>query len=296
MTRPLKGLVAASLVAFAVSLALPALAAAADSAPWVGTYKGVGVGKNAKGKKGSSGVTIWVEDAGDSTTFTFRFDRFPAVFSRTVPNSGGLNGSMLMRIVVDEPGVKGAGMIVVYRRNGNYMMAGKGAGKALRKQGTGRLAAVRTSTGVELPSMKEQVKDLFTALLTRKIKSSSSTTGGGSSGLTPAVPLRIISDDAAASGGEVANDGATTTQYDPDEVVKGAPDVVFVKAVVVEPASVIDVAAAKPPATTQTAFTVAIALIVLTAIAAIISVGPRSRGSATATAPVEQPGGDGEGS
>ena len=68
------------------------------------------------------------------------------------------------------------------------------------------------------------------------------------------------------------------------------------KAVSVEPASVIDVAAAKPPATTQTAFTVAIVLIVLTAIAAMVGIGPRSRDPVTAPASAEQPRGDGEGS
>lgn len=239
-------------------------------------------------------MTIWVEDAGDSTKFTFRFDKFPVVISRTAPNDGGTKGSMLMGISVDEPGVSGAGLIVVYPKNGNYMMAGKGAGKAVGKQGTGRMGAVRTSTGVALPSVNQQVKDLFTALFTRKIKSSS--TSGGSSGLTPATPLRILSDDAAATNGEAASGEAVTTQYDPDQVVKEAPDVVFVKAVTVEPASVIDVAAAKPPATTQTAFTVTIALIVLTAIAAIVSIGPKSRGPVTATAPVEKPDSDGEGS
>lgn len=294
MTRPLKAFVAAALLAFAVSLALPALAAAADAAPWVGTYKGVAVGKDDKGKTGRSGVTIWVEDAGDSTKFTFRFDKFPAVFSQTAPNDGGTKGSMLMGISVDEPGVSGAGLIVVYPRGGNYMMAGKGAGKAVGKQGTGRLGAVRTSTGVQLPSMTQQIKDLFTALITRKVKSSSSASGG-STGRTPAAPLAILSDD-AASAGEAASGAATSMQYDPDKVVKDAPDVVFVKAVSVEPASVIDVAAAKPPATTQTTLTVAIALIVLTAIAAVVSIGPRSRGPATATAPVEQPAGDEEGS
>jgi hypothetical protein len=297
MGRPLKAAVAAALLALGIALLLPALAAAADAAPWVGTYKGVAVGKDANGKKGRTGVTIWVEDAGgDSTRFTFRFDKFPVVISRTSPNDGGTKGSMLMGISVDEPGVSGAGLIVVYPKNGNYMMAGKGAGKAVGKQGTGRMGAVRTCTGVQLPSMTEQVKDLFTALISRKVKSSSSASGGGSSGLTPAMPLRILSDDAAAESGDAASGEAATTQYDPEGVLKEAPDVVFVKAVTVEPASVIDVAAAKPPATTQTAFTAVIALIALTAIAAIVSIGPKSRGPVTATAPVEQPGSDGEGS
>lgn len=55
MGRPLKAAVAATLLAFGISLLLPALAAAADAAPWVGTYKGVAVGKDAKGKKGLYG-------------------------------------------------------------------------------------------------------------------------------------------------------------------------------------------------------------------------------------------------
>ena len=153
MTRPLKAAVAATLLALGLSLLLPTLAAAADAAPWVGTYKGSAVGKDAKGKKGTSGVTVWVEDRGDSTKFTFRFDKFPIIISQTAPNDGGRQGSMLMGISVEERGVSGAGLIVVYPRNGNYLMAGKGAGKAVGKQGTGRMGAVRTSTGVQLPSV-----------------------------------------------------------------------------------------------------------------------------------------------
>ena len=93
---------------------------------------------------------------------------------------------MLMGISVEERGVSGAGLIVVYPRNGNYLMAGKGAGKAVGKQGTGRMGAVRTSTGVQLPSMDQQVEDLFRALLNRKAKSTTGkpagVQGGGSAG------------------------------------------------------------------------------------------------------------------
>jgi hypothetical protein len=292
MTRPLKRAVAAALLALGISLLLPALAAAADAAPWVGTYKGVGVGKNAEGKTGKSGVTIWVEDLGGSTKFTFRFDRFPVIFSQTAPNDGGRKGSMLMGISVEERGVSGAGLIVVYPRNGNYLMAGKGAGKAIGKQGTGRMGAVRTSTGVQLPSVKQQFDDLFTALLNRKVKSTSGTTGGSSDAAPAARPGGLLSSD-----GLVANASGVTTagsQSEADAVVKQAPTVVFVTAATVEPASIVDVAAAKPPATTQTVVTTMILLLVLTGIAAVVSVGPKLRRPAVAPAAADEPSSDEE--
>ena len=301
MARLPKAAVAVTLLAFVLALLAPAVAAAADAAPWVGTYKGVGVGKDAKGKKGTSGVTIWVEDLGGSSRFTFRFDKFPVVVSRTTPNGGGLKGSQLMRISVNEQGVSGSGLIVVYPQNGNYLMAGKGAGKALGKQGTGRMGAVRTSTGVELPSFADQVSDLLGALISRKVPSSSGGTsdaGPGADGASQALaavemgPARV-----AASGDEAAGDAAGA-QDDPDVVVKQAPEVVFVKAVAVEPASALDLAKAKPPVTTQAAFTVTVLLVILTVIAAVISVGPKSRRAAPATAgePTAGPDAPGEGS
>ncbi len=288
-----KAAVAVALLALVLALLAPAVAVAADAAPWVGTYKGVGVGKDAKGKKGTSGVTIWVEDLGGSSRFTFRFDKFPVVVSRTTPNGGGLQGSQLMRISVSEQGVSGSGVIVVYPQKGNYLMAGKGAGKALGKQGTGRMGAVRTSTGVELPSLADQVSDLFGALISRKVASSGGGTsdagpgGGGAPQALAAVemgPVRV-----AVSGDEAAGD-AVVAEDDPDLVVKQAPEVVFVKAVAVEPASMIDLAEAKPPVTTQAAFTVTVLLLVLTVVAAAVSVGPKAkRAAAPAAAHATQP-------
>jgi hypothetical protein len=291
MARLPKAAIAVTLLAFVLALLVPAVAVAADAAPWVGTYKGVAVGKDAKGKKGTSGVTVWVEDLGGSSRFTFRFDKFPVVVSRTTPNGGGLRGSQLMRISVNEQGVSGSGLIVVYPRNGNYLMAGKGAGKALGKQGTGRMGAVRTSTGVELPSIADQFSDLFGALLGRKVASSAgkSDAGPGPGGASQALaaveqgPARV-----AASGDEAAGD-ALAAEDDPGLVVEQAPEVVFVKAVAVEPASLIDAAEAKPPVTTQTAFTVTVLLLVLTVAAAVVGVGPKTRRAATAAAAAGAP-------
>ncbi len=300
MTRPLKAAVAATLLALGLSLLLPTLAAAADAAPWVGTYSGAGVGKDAKGKKGTSGVTVWVEDRGDSTKFTFRFDKFPVIISETAPNDGGRKGSMLMGISVEEPGVSGAGLIVVYPRNGNYLMAGKGAGKAAGKQGTGRMGAVRTSTGVQLPSMDQQVEDMFRALLNRKAKATGKPAGaqGGGSGSAPALRSADLVSDAAGTLYAAAEDGGepTVSQDEADVVVKQAPTVVFVKATTVEPASIIDVAAAKPPATTQTVVTTMILLLVLTVVAAVVSIGPKLRRPAAAAVGAGEPSSDGEGS
>lgn len=297
MTRPLKAAFAATLLVLGVSLLLPTLAAAADAAPWVGTYKGVAVGKDKEGKTGKSGFTIWVEDRGGSTKFTFRFDKIPVVFDRTAPNAGGLNGAMLVRFAVDEAGVNGTGMIVLYPRDGNYMIAGKAAGKAIGKEGSGRMSAVRTSTGVALPSTFDQFDNLFSSFTGKKL---SSTTGaaGGSSSAPPAVrPAGIFSDDAGVvyASAEVASAAASTQDEAQAVVIKKAPTVVFVKAVEVEPASVVDLAAAKPPATTRTVITVMGLLVVLTGAAAIVSVGPKIRRQA-AVATADAPRDDGEGS
>lgn len=295
MKRPLRAAVACALLALGLSLLAPAFAAAAD-APWVGTYKGVGIGRDKKGKKATSAVTVWVEDLGGSTRFTFRFDKLPVIISRTAPNGGGLNGAQVMRISVNEAGVKGSAVIVVYPKDGNYMMAGKGAGKALGKQGTGRMGAVRTSTGVELPSFAEQVSDLFGALVAGKIKTSSSTSGGsgGSSGLPPSVGT-VLSDgdgvvEVASAGISPADDPTEAGQDDPATVIKQAPDVVFVKAVVVEPASITDLAEARPPATTQTMLTVMVLVLVLSGVAALVGVGPRARRTAPAPARADTSG------
>lgn len=300
MTRPLKAAIAATLLALGIALFLPTLAAAADAAPWVGTYKGVAVGKDKKGKSGKSGVTIWVEDLGGSTKFTFRFDKFPVVFDQTAPNAGGQNGSMLVRFAVSKAGVNGTGMIVLYPRDGNYMIAGKGAGKAAGKQGTGRMSAVRMSTGVDLPSTTQQIKDLFSTLFGKKISSATSASSaaiGGSSAAPAVRPIAIVSDDADAvyASAEVTSEAASTADEAQAVVIKKAPTVVFVQAVEVEPASGVDLAAAKPPATTQTVITTLGLLIVLTVAAAIVSVGPKVRRQAAA-ATADAPRDDEEGS
>jgi hypothetical protein len=289
----------AVLLVVGTTLLLPAVAAA-EGAPWVGTYKGVGVGRDGKGKTARSGVTVWVEDLGGSTRFTFRFDKLPAVFDLTAPNAGGQKGAMLVRFSVNKAGVQGTGMIVLYPRDGNYMMAAKGAGKAMGKKGTGRLGAVRTSTGVELPSTVDQFRDLFSTLLGGKVSSSVGRPGSQSGGVATieplAGPLRLVSDDAGAVYASVEMaDEAPVEQAEIDAVVDKAPEVVFVKAVTVEPASVVDLAAAKPPATTQTTLTVMVALLVLTGAAAVVGVGPRARRGAVAAGPGGQRG-HGEGS
>jgi hypothetical protein len=223
------------------------------------------------------------------------------VFDQTAPNAGGQNGSMLVRFAVNKAGVRGTGMIVLYPRDGNYMIAGKGAGKAAGKQGTGRMSAVRTSTGVDLPSTTQQIKDLFSMLIGKKISSTTSTSGGatgGSTGTVPAArPVAVVSDDAGVvfASAEVTSEAATTPDESQAAVIKKAPDVVFVKAVAVEPASAVDLAAAKPPATTQTVIATLGLLIVLTVAAAIVSIGPKVRRQ-EAVATTDAPRNDGEGS
>jgi hypothetical protein len=91
-------------------------------------------------------------------------------------------------------------------------------------------------------------------------------------------------------------DEAPVSQEDVDAVVDKAPEVDFVKAVEVEPASAVDLAAAKPPVTTQTTLTVMVALLALTGVAAVVSVGPRVRRAVGEPAGLHGQPGHGEGS
>jgi hypothetical protein len=214
--------VASATVAFVVLLLLllPCLALAIDSqSSFAGTYKGSGTGVSKKGKKASSGATVWVEDKGGTVRFTFRFDRVPVVFAAEGPAMASKSGGTVVRITVNEAGIRGSATLALIRKGLVWTLVAGGKGKALKYEGTGRLACVRTATGVELPSRVKQFEDLFSALVGGK--PASSTKG-----------LKIV----AVSGGS-----GTTAPADVQPPVLTKP-VVFVK-----PVSALAPAKPKPP-------------------------------------------------
>ena len=226
---------AALTLVMTVVLVLPAIAAATSPGSYAGTYTGVATGKNDKGKKGSSGITVWVQVNGDQTTFTFRVDKLPVIFSATGTSQAGPSGGTVVPLSVNEAGVSGNGTMSIKISRNRWLLYGVGAGKAVKYKGTGKLVCWRVSTSVALPSIKQQFKDLFGALLGQKASTSvevtetaaggATDTGGASASPTPLPsaspePLSSAAPDAAAAAGPSAT---------------------------IEPASVVDVAKQEPP-------------------------------------------------
>jgi len=229
--------VAAALVLLTtVALALPVIAAAAGSpGSYAGTYTGVATGKNAKGTKGSSGITVWVQVNGDQTTFTFRVDKLPVVFSATGMSQAGSTGGTLVPLSVDEAGIRGSGTMSIKISRNRWLMYGVGAGKAAKHKGTGKLVCWRVSTGVALPSIKQQVKDLFGALLGQKASTSVDVTETAAGGAT---------DTGGASASPAPSPSASPEPLSSDAPAAAAE---AGPSATVESASVVDVATQEPP-------------------------------------------------
>jgi hypothetical protein len=223
MRRPI-GVAAATLVlVLLLLLLLPVLALAIDSqSSFAGTYKGSGTGVSKKGKKASSGATVWVEDQGATVRFTFRFDRVPVVFAAEGPAMASKAGGTVVRISVKEAGIRGSATLALIRKGLVWTLVASGKGKALKYEGTGRLACVRTATGVELPSRVKQFEDLFSAL-------------GGGKPASSTKGLKIVT---VSSG---SGTGGTTAPADLQ------PPVLTKPVVIVKPASALAPAKAKPP-------------------------------------------------
>jgi hypothetical protein len=230
--------VAAALVLLTmVVLALPAIAAAAGSpGSYAGTYTGVATGKNDKGKKGSSGITVWVQVNGDQTTFTFRADKLPVVFSATGTSQAGPSGGTLVPLSVNEAGIRGSGTMSIKISRNRWLLYGTGSGKALKYKGTGKLVCWRVSTSVALPSIKQQFTDLFGALVGRKASTSVEVTETAAGGGTD-------------TGGGASASPAPSPSASPEPLSSAAPAAAETAgpSATVEPASVVDVAGQEPP-------------------------------------------------
>ena len=261
MRRSLRAAAAAILLALGVSLLLPVLAAADEASSYAGTYAGVATGKNKKGTKGTSGVTVWVEDLGSQAKFTFRFDKVPVVVDATGREEGGTKGSVAVRIAVAKMGIRGNAVLVLVPNGQTWSLVAKGSGKALKYQGSGRLNAARICTGVAVPAMDDQVIDLFKSLGGAKPKSAIMPAGGASGA------LGIV---------RVASSGAVDV---PD------PAVTPVAEVTVEPASIIDLAEAQPPTPDEDVLVATGVLVVAIVLSVAFGVGARVRRTAVAAGP-----------
>jgi len=184
---------ALTLLALAV-LDLPAIAAAADSqGSYAGTYTGVASGRNADGKKGSSGITVWVQVSGDKTTFTFRVDKLPVVVSATGVARQGASGKAVVPLSISEAGIRAGGTMTFSISKQRWLLYGAGSGKALQYKGKGKLVCWRVSTGVALPSTKTQITDLLSALSGGKPKTSEEVNNDAAGSSAPPQPSPLPS-------------------------------------------------------------------------------------------------------
>ena len=214
-------------------LALPMVAAAADAQDsYAGTYTGVGSGRNAKGAKGSSGVTVWVQVSGNKTTFTFRADKLPVVVSATGVARTGANGKTVVPLSIKQAGIRGSGTMTFSISKQRWLLYGSGSGKAVKWKGTGKLVCWRVSTGVALPSLNTQFDDLFSALRGSKPKTSVE-----------------VSADAAGSSAATLPSPVPSTQptTDPASLAPPAAAAAAGPGAAVATTSMVDLASQKPP-------------------------------------------------
>ncbi len=144
-------------------LLLSAPAGAADDS-FVGTYKGWGEGTGKGGGKATSAVTIWVQDLGDSVTLTIRAARLGITFDATGPKQWQGDDALVVPVTVRKMGIRASGTFTLERDGENWILSGSGKGKMLSYEGTGTVLAVRTATGVKIPGVDTQIKDVVSAL------------------------------------------------------------------------------------------------------------------------------------
>jgi hypothetical protein len=142
-------------------LAGPAGAAGDD---FVGTYKGWGEGTGTGGGKAKSAVTIWVQDLGGDVRLTIRAARLGVTFAATGPKQWQGDDTLVVPVTVKEMGIRASGTFTLERDGENWILSGSGKGKVLNYEGTGTVLAVRTATGVKIPSVGTQIKDGLNAL------------------------------------------------------------------------------------------------------------------------------------
>lgn len=125
-----------------------------------GTYEGVAQG----GSSGqSSAVTVWVEANDDTLHYTFYVARFDASFSAEGAKQTD-DGSGTVPLTVSSAGVNGSGQITLTPDGETWAMTGAGSGSGFGYEGDASLTATRVSAGIVLPSVGDQVADMFSSL------------------------------------------------------------------------------------------------------------------------------------
>lgn len=158
---PRLALALAAGVVLALALALaPALATAADPSSYEGTYSCVGQGKDKKGKEGSSPVTVWVEDLGDTARFTFQVDKLGIVVDAEGDEEWDGDSSVTVALSISSPGVDAAGTVTLVKEDDRWTLTGDGEGTAGDYEGTGGLIGTRVADGFESGSLGEQISDM----------------------------------------------------------------------------------------------------------------------------------------
>jgi hypothetical protein len=146
---------------------LPTLAYAADDGTnsYAGTYMGRGDGKDKNGKTGDSMVTIWVEDLGDTARITFQVDKLDVTVDAEGPEQWSGEDQVTIPITINKYGVDATGEITFSRDGNTWLLGGSGSGKAYTYDGDGQTALTRISTGIPMPSLAEQIKDMGEAVV-----------------------------------------------------------------------------------------------------------------------------------
>jgi hypothetical protein len=148
---------------FVAALLVPFIAWAAQTGPpsYQGTYAGAASGVSKKdGKKGRSAVTVWVQDLGATTRFTFRVDKIGFTVEAEGPEQWS-GDTVTVPLTVKKTGIRANGVMTLTRHGDSWVLSGQGSGKVIRYEGSGQLAGSMTSTGVELPSLGRQIGDMF---------------------------------------------------------------------------------------------------------------------------------------
>ena len=161
----IRGALSRLALAFAVGILAalmlaPADAVAADASSYEGTYSCVGQGKDKKGKEGTSAVTVWVEDLGETARLTFQVDKL-GICAAAAEGDEEWEGdsSVTVALSLRSPGVDVAGTVTLVNEDGRWTLTGSGEGTAGDYEGTGGLVGTRVADGFQSGSLGEQISE-----------------------------------------------------------------------------------------------------------------------------------------
>jgi len=195
---------------------LPLLAYAADdgAAGYEGIYMGVGDGVGTDGGGGSAAVTVWVEDLGDSARFTIQVLEYGITVAAEGPVTDD-GSSVTVPISVDSAGVSGSATVTMTRGDEFWIMTAEGTGNALGYDGTGTLAAEQVSTGFGVPSVGDQISDMFEGITGGPDKAAEQATA------PPYIPPANATSSNAPTKVAIATSGKTPTTFGSSAALPG---------------------------------------------------------------------------